>query len=318
MKIVFFGNADFGIPGLERLFASAHPVAAVVTNPDKPQGRGRELESTPIKQKALALKIPMVEAEDLSADDLYGKLVSLGADLFVVIAFRILPERIFTLPAQGTINLHASLLPKYRGAAPIHWALINGEKKTGVSTFFIEKKVDTGGIILQKETEIKESESYGELYQRLSQLGAEVVLETVDLIATGNVKVHSQDSSQASPAPKITKEMCKIEWNQDARKIFNLVRGLSPHPGAHTDCRGKLLKIIQADYDESNFPLAHPGEITSNDPDQGFRVQTQNGQLRLIMLQLEGKKVLTAQEFLRGYHLKLGEKLGADTSVSAQ
>src|SRR4030067_2837910 len=223
MKIVFFGNADFGIPSLEKL-ASRHQIATVGTKPDKPQGRGKKPAATPIKQKAVSLNIPLIEAENLQGDDLYSRLKSLQAESFLVIAYRILPERIFTLPPKGTVNLHASLLPRYRGAAPIRWALINGEQKTGVTTFFIEKMVDTGKMILQKETQNGDEEPYGELYQRLSHLGAEAVLETVEMIEKGGVELRPQDPAQASPAPKITKELCRIDWNQDVNRICNLVR----------------------------------------------------------------------------------------------
>src|SRR5574341_1095515 len=171
MRIVFFGNADFGVPSLEKLHSSSHQIVAVVTNPDKPQGRGRALAPTSIKRSAIDLGLPVIEAENLSSEEFYENVVGIKGELFIVIAYRILPERIFNLPPKGTVNLHASLLPRYRGAAPIRWALINGEKKTGVTTFFIEKKVDTGGMILQKETKIGETENYGELHQRLSRLG---------------------------------------------------------------------------------------------------------------------------------------------------
>src|SRR3990172_5716693 len=291
MRIVFFGNAEFGIPSLERLVSSPHPVVAVVTNPDKPQGRGRVLAPTSIKRKALELGLSVLEVEDLSSQDFYNQLATYRADLFVVIAFRILPEKIFTLPPGGSVNLHASLLPRYRGAAPIRWVLINGEKKTGVTTFFIEKKIDTGGIILQKETEIKESEDYGELYQRLSRLGAEAMLETVDLIL---------------------KEKVRIDWNQKALDLSNSIRGLSPRPAAYTYYKGKTLKILRASWDDTDVPSATPGEITSADNTEGIKVQTQNGQLRLLYLQLEGKSVLSAEEFLRGKRLKVGEKLGRE------
>ena len=312
MRIVFFGNAEFGIPSLERLVSSPHPVVAVVTNPDKPQGRGRVLAPTSIKRKALELGLSVLEVEDLSSQDFYNQLATYRADLFVVIAFRILPEKIFTLPPGGSVNLHASLLPRYRGAAPIRWVLINGEKKTGVTTFFIEKKVDAGGVILQKETEIKESEDYGELYQRLSRSGAEAMLETVDLILKEEVRIIPQDSTLASAAPKITKEMGRIDWYQKALNLFNSIRGLSPRPAAYTYYKGKTLKILRASWDDTDVPSATPGEITAADNTEGIKVQTQNGQLRLLSLQLEGKSVLSAEEFLRGKRLKVGEKLGRE------
>ena len=232
MRIVFFGNAEFGTPSLEKIVNSTHQIVAVVTNPDKPQGRGRELAPTPVKRKALHLGLSVIEVENLAEESFYKRLSSLQADLFLVIAYRILPERVFTLPPKGTVNLHASLLPKYRGAAPIRWVLIQGEKKTGVTTFFIEKKVDTGRVILQKETEIEEAENYGRLHQRLSGLGAEAILETIELIASNKAVPRLQDNSSATPAPKITKEMCRIDWSNEAKSIVNLIKWLALKPGA--------------------------------------------------------------------------------------
>lgn len=309
MRIVFFGNADFGVPALEKLASSPHRIAAVVTNLDKPQGRGKVMAPTPIKSKALQLQLPVVEADNLSDERFYQKLVALKADLFLVIAYRILPERIFTLPSKGTVNLHASLLPKYRGAAPIRWVLINGERRTGVSTFFIEKSVDTGGIILQKEIEIKENENYGALYRRLSEIGAESVLETVDHIEDGTVKPVQQDHSRATPAPKITKELCRIDWQQSAEKIVNLIRGLAPRPGAFTLWKGKVLKLLEARIISTEDTSALPGEIVSADFKTGLQIQTGEGALQVLSLQLPGKTVITAEEFLRGYKMAVGEKL---------
>lgn len=311
MRIVFFGNADFGVPSLERLHSSSHQIVSVVTNPDKPQGRGRIPAPTSIKRRAIDLGLPVIEAENLNAEEFYDNLIKLKGELFIVIAYRILPERIFSLPPRGTVNLHASLLPQYRGAAPIRWVLINGEKKTGVTTFIIEKKVDTGGIILQKETEIGETENYGELYQRLSRLGADAVLETVELIERGKASLRPQDHSLASPASKITKELCQLNWKEPAYKIVNLVRGLSPQPGAFTYWRGKILKVLEARAENSASSTAVPGEILLADSRQGFLVQTGEGSLQILSLQLEGKSKISAAEFLRGYQVKKGEKFGA-------
>jgi len=309
MRIVFFGNADFGIPSLERLTSSRHHIAAVVTNPDKLQGRGKKPGPTPIKKRALSLELSVLEAENLNSEEVYGQVSNLEAELFLVIAYRILPERIFGLPPQGTVNLHASLLPKYRGAAPIRWALIKGEPKTGVTTFLIEKRVDTGKMILQKETAIGDEESYGELYQRLSHLGAQAVLETVEKIELGEVELISQDPGQATPAPKITKELGKIDWNQDAVRICNLVRALSPRPGAFTFYQGKILKILKGRAGNGESEAGQTGVITAADPKNGLRVCCHMGEVQVITLQLEGKSPLPAEEFLRGYRMKAGERL---------
>lgn len=311
MRIVYFGNADFGVPSLEKLYSSSHKIVAVVTNPDKPQGRGRALAPTSIKRRAIDLGLPVIEAENLSPKEFYENVVGIKGELFIVIAYRILPERIFNLPPKGTVNLHASLLPRYRGAAPIRWALMNGEEKTGVTTFFIEKKVDTGGMILQKETKIGETENYGELYQRLSRLGAEAVLETVELIEDGKAVSLPQDHSLASPAPKITKELCQINWEEPAFKIVNLVRGLSPQPGAFAYWKGKILKILEARAENSASSTVAPGEVLLADSRQGFMVQTGQGSLLIVSLQLEGKSKVSAAEFLHGYQIQKGERLGA-------
>ena len=295
---------------MEKIVNSTHQIVAVVTNPDKPQGRGRALAPTPVKQKALNLGLPVIEVENLADEGFFQKLCSIQADLFLVIAYRILPERVFTLPPKGTVNLHASLLPKYRGAAPIRWVLIQGEKKTGVTTFFIEKKVDTGRIILQKETEIEEAENYGRLHQRLSGLGAEAILETIELIASNKAVPRLQDNSSATPAPKITKEMCRIDWSKEAKSIVNLIKGLAPKPGAFTFWQGKALKILEARAEDPDSSSARPGEVTTADFKQRLKVQTGKGQLKIVSLQVEGKGIVAGPEFLRGYKLKTGEKLG--------
>ena len=304
------GTPEFALPSLEALLESKHQVVGVVTQPDKPKGRGRILSPSPVKEFALKKNLLVLTPEDLKADDFVEQLKGLNLDLIVVVAYRILPEKVFTIPPRGTINLHASLLPKYRGAAPINWALINGEKRTGVTTFFIQKKVDTGNIILQKETEILPDENYGELSQRLSTLGAELLFETVDLIEKGKAIPLSQDESQVTQAPKITPEMCQIDWSWPAEKIRNFIRGLAPTPGAYTFFNGKILKIYKAlVLDQTHFDEGF-GEIISADKKDGFVAKTKSGRLKLSEVQPESKKIMSGYEFLRGYRIYVGDKLG--------
>lgn len=303
------GTPEFALPSLELLLKGQRQIAGVVTQPDKPKGRGLKLSASPVKKFAEKHNLKVLTPVDLKSDEFFQELSRLAPDLIVVVAYRILPEKIFTLPPFGTINLHASLLPKYRGAAPINWAIINGEKVTGVTTFFIQKKVDTGEIILQSEVEIYPDETFGELSMRLSQIGAELLLDTVNMIESGEVRTHPQKNSEVSSAPKITEEVCKIDWSKSAYEINNLIRGLSPHPGAFTYFRGKLLKIYKAEVDQEGNPSDEVGKIVQADQKKGLLVQTQKGVLRLRELQSEGKKRLLAEEFLRGAKIEIGERL---------
>jgi len=304
------GTPEFALPSLELLLNSKHQVVGVVTQPDKPKGRGLKLSASPVKEFAESHKLKVLTPVDLKSEEFYRGLSELKPDLIAVVAFRILPERIFSLPPKGTINLHASLLPKYRGAAPINWSIIKGEKKTGMTTFFIQKKVDTGEIILQRDVEIEPEENCGELSLKLSKIGAEVLSETIDLIDRGEVKTHLQDESGVTLAPKITDELCKIDWSKSAEEINNLIRGLSPQPGAFTFFRGKILKVYKAEIISEQDGSIESGIVIKSDKSSGFQIQTGRGILRLKELQLEGKKKITADEFLRGYRIEVGEKLG--------
>ena len=240
MKIVFMGTPDFAVPSL-KILAQHHQVCAVVTVPDKPAGRGQKMRQSDIKKTAIALNIPVLQPESLKDPDFIEQLKSFNAELFFVVAFRILPAVVFTLPSKGTINLHASLLPSFRGAAPINWALINGEKQTGVTTFFIEEKVDTGKILLQQSLDITPNMTAGELHDALAELGAEVVLNTVNGIDNETLSAVIQEGT-VTQAPKITKEICEIDWSKSALDIHNFIRGLSPYPAAFTWYKNKNLK----------------------------------------------------------------------------
>jgi methionyl-tRNA formyltransferase len=309
MHIVFMGTPEFAIPSLEKLLHSRHKVIAVVTGSDKPKGRGQLVCATPVKEYVSKYKIPALCPSDLKADDFFEELSSLEPELGVVVAFRILPQRIFDLPSKGTINLHASLLPKYRGAAPINWALINGESKTGLTTFFLQEKVDTGNIILQKEVDILSNETAGELSNRLAGLGASLLLKTIDLIEKGKFELKRQDDSQVSLAPKITKEMCKIDWSKSALEIKNLIRGLSPVPAAYNIFKGKILKVYRAEILNEKFPQARSGEIIISNRMKSLIVKAKDKALELMEIQLEGKKKMKGEEFIKGCRFQACEKL---------
>ncbi|MGB2696539.1 MAG: methionyl-tRNA formyltransferase [Candidatus Zixiibacteriota bacterium] len=309
MRIIFMGTPEFAIPSLKVIQNSKHQLLAVITQPDKPKGRGKKLTPSPVKEFCLENQLKVLAPKNLKSEDFVSELKALNPDLMVVVAFRILPQGVFSIPPLGTINLHASLLPKYRGAAPINWAIFKGEKKTGLTTFFIEKKVDTGNMILQKGTEIQPEETYGELSQRLSELGAELILETIDQIEKGEVKLLTQDDKEATSAPKITPELCKIDWSKPAIEIKNLIRGLSPAPGAYTSYQGKPLKIFKAQAVNDTPNSEGFGEVISADKNKGLEIKTSKGTLRLLELQPQSKRRMKGEEFLRGYRIKIGDKL---------
>ncbi|MDP2208795.1 MAG: methionyl-tRNA formyltransferase [Bacteroidota bacterium] len=305
MRIIFMGTPEFAIPSLSLLLENSYDVAAVVTTPDKPQGRGQALAFSAVKQFALKKDLKVLQPESLKDENFISQLKELNAGLFVIVAFRILPREVFTIPKLGAFNLHASLLPKYRGAAPINWAIINGEKETGVTTFFLQEKVDTGNVILQARLPIKENETAGELHDRLAEIGAEIVLHTVRLIEVGKANPKPQDNTLATPAPKIFKEHCRIDWNKDACQIHNLVRGLSPVPCAFSFLSGKMVKIYKTV--EENVHTGKPTGVVI-DADKKLVVAAKDGIIKILELQLEGKRRLNAEEFLRGFKIKEGDR----------
>jgi len=310
MRIVFMGTPDFAIPSLKTLVQSQHNVVAVVTVPDKPAGRGNKLRPSAVKTFAMNHGLPVLQPENLRDETFLKSLEKFQADLFVVVAFRILPVEVFTMPPKGTVNLHASLLPAYRGAAPINWALINGEKETGVTTFYIEEKVDTGEILLQRRVPISEDMTAGELHDFLAQVGAEVLLETVDGIEQGTLKPIPQQG-QVTKAPKITKELREIDWSKDAWSLHNLIRGLSPVPGSYTFFRQKILKILKTTVkDFDTVTESPPGTIISANKNGPMEIQTGRGVLQLLQIQPADKRAMTASEFIRGYRVEPGEQLG--------
>jgi methionyl-tRNA formyltransferase len=311
MRIIFMGTPEFALPSLRILLAHNYAIVAVVTSPDKPQGRGQRSAPSPVKELALERHLRLLQPENLKAADFISSVASLQPDLIVVVAFRILPREVFTVPRFGSLNLHASLLPKYRGAAPINWAIINGEQESGVTTFFLKEKVDTGSIILQARVRIGPDETAGELHDRLADLGAEVVLQTVRQVELGSVQVQAQDESLASQAPKIFKEDCRLNWQSTAQHIHNFVRGLSPYPCAWTTHEGKMLRLYRTQplVDAPGIPDSPPGTIADVENDR-LIVQTGSGVISLIEIQQEGRRRMGISEFLRGYHLHAGDRLG--------
>lgn len=309
MRIVFMGTPEFAVQSLRKLLDERFDVVLVVTAPDRPKGRGQKILPGPVKEFAVQHELPVLQPANLRDPGFLQSLQRTGADLFVVVAFRILPPEVYSLPPKGSFNLHASLLPKYRGAAPIQWAVINGEKETGVTTFFLQETVDTGSVIAQERIPIGDDETSGQLHDRLAELGAGLVVKTVRLIETGSVNPVPQDDTLASPAPKIFKDDCRIDWTQPASTIHNLVRGLAPSPGAWTMYDGKLIKVFRTQPDLSVYPSAHtatPGTILKADS-QMLLVKAGDGAVSIRELQQEGRKKMDAPEFLRGFKLKAGD-----------
>ncbi|MEW6411977.1 MAG: methionyl-tRNA formyltransferase [Candidatus Zixiibacteriota bacterium] len=309
MKIVYMGTPAFACPTLEHLHASKHEVLAVVTGPDKPSGRGKKLTPTEVAQTAARLGYDILKPGKLKSEDLYQSLKACQPDLFVVIAFRILPPKLFTLPKFGSVNIHASLLPKYRGAAPINWALINGEKETGLSSFYLKKEVDTGDVILQRKVAINDDENFDSLYNRLAGLAGPFALETIDLIEKGQAKAVAQHDDEATGAPKISPFDTLIDFGFPADKVRNFVRGLSTRPGAFTYFRGKKLKVLACDMaDQKGDRATRPGTIIRNK--KNLLVQCADSAIELTSIIPEGKKNMDGLSFINGFKPEIGEILG--------
>jgi len=302
LRIVFMGTPEFAVESLKMLVERGFNVVAVITAPDKPKGRGQKLSFSPVKEFALSKAIPVLQPTNLKSPEFNVELKSYNANLQVVVAFRMLPEVVWSMPEYGTFNLHASLLPQYRGAAPINWAIINGETETGVTTFFIKHEIDTGSIILQDREPIYETDNVGSLYQRLMEKGAKLVLKTVEQVRdeTYDLKIQ-QESVDLKHAPKLFKEDCKIDWSLSSKKVYDFVRGLSPYPGAWTELNGKTYKIFEVKISEKtmNAPV---GEVQTNLKDE-ILIKTGDGAVSLLDLQLEGKRRMKTEEFLRGNKL---------------
>ncbi|MCX7880428.1 MAG: methionyl-tRNA formyltransferase [Ignavibacteria bacterium] len=297
MKIVFMGTPEFAIPTLETLHKE-FGVKLVVTNPDKPAGKGLKLSPPPVKLKAIELGIPIAQPEKLKDETFLRLLEEIAPDIIVVVAFRILPTEVFTKARIASFNVHPSLLPKFRGPAPINWTIINGETKTGITTFILKEEVDAGNIVLQWEYEIPENFTAGDLHDFFAPIAGEIAVQTCKLLASGNYELRKQDDSLATRAPKINPEMCRITWEMEAKQLRNFIHGVSPKPGAWTFLKGKRFKILRCDYleKEHNFDL---GEIHYIDGQ--FAFSCKNGYILPREVQLEGRKVLKIEEFLRGY-----------------
>lgn len=297
MRIVFMGSPDFAIPSLEKLYQSGHEIAAVVSNVDKRRGRRAKPTPTAVKKKAMELDLPVIEVESLNDPSFQQKLKTLEADLFVVVAFRILPPEVLAIPNKGSINLHASLLPKYRGAAPIHWAIMKGEKKTGCTIFFLDKDVDTGQIIKQKETDIQPDETTGDLYKRLKKIGSEILVDSVEEIDQGTYETHPQDHSKATPAPKLFTDDCKVNFHQPAPDVHNKIRGLSPFPTAWAKLDDLKFNMYRSKLGPDRD--LKPGELMMEGDE--LLVGCEPGTVILEEVQMEGKRRMRGKEFMNGY-----------------
>ena len=314
-RILFMGTPDFAVPSLMALAEAGLRPIAVATAPDRKRGRGQHVTPTPVKQAAMDLGIDTILTPDDVKDPAFAREVQvLHPDIIVVVAFRILPEAVFSAARLGTFNLHGSLLPAYRGAAPINRALMAGETETGVTTFFLKQKVDTGNVIMRRSMPIGENETAGDVHDRMMVLGADVVVETTRRILDGTAEAQPQDDSLASPAPKIFRDDCRIDWSRPAADVHNLIRGVSPVPGAFTRYDGKQLKIFRSRRVGNGQPMlmaaVAPGTILAIEPD--LIVATGNGGLILDEVQVEGRQRVSATDFVNGHRPDVGQLLGDD------
>lgn len=302
LRIVFMGTPDFAVTILKGLLDNGHKVVAVITAPDRPSGRGRKLNESAVKKFAITKGLPILQPTNLKNEEFIQELKSYQANVQVVVAFRMLPKVVWNMPEYGTFNLHASLLPDYRGAAPIHWAIINGEEKTGVTTFFIDDKIDTGEIILQKETVIQEDETVGELHDTLMHLGADLVNETIDLISSGNVTTYKQPEIEEKSAPKLFPENCRIDWTESVHTIYNKIRGLNPFPAAWSVLKNGNEEITAKIYDISKIEEVHAmplGKIVTTKKE--LKVAVKEGFINISEIKLSGKKKMSAVSLLNGF-----------------
>jgi methionyl-tRNA formyltransferase len=304
LRIIFLGTPDFAVPSLSILLENGYHVPAVVTAPDKPGGR-QGIQQSAVKKFALSKGLDVLQPEKLRNPDFLAQLKSYNADLQVVVAFRMLPEMVWNMPRLGTLNVHGSLLPKYRGAAPINWAIINGEKETGLTTFLLKHEIDTGDMLDQVRLAIGPDETAGELHDRMMLAGAELLLRTVQNLERGSIIPRPQPDEEATHAPKIFTETCKINFDQHSQQVHNFVRGLSPHPTAWTVLDGKNVKIYRTALPNAHHavPGMQPPGTFFSDGKQWLNIRTADAYVSVLELQMEGKKRMTAKEFLNGYRL---------------
>ncbi|SOS74628.1 methionyl-tRNA formyltransferase [Tenacibaculum piscium] len=303
LRIVFMGTPDFAVTILKHLIEHNYTVVGVITAPDKPAGRGRKLNESAVKKYALSQDLPILQPTNLKNEAFQTALKNWNANLQIVVAFRMLPKSVWVMPEFGTFNLHASLLPDYRGAAPINWAIINGETKTGVSTFFIDDKIDTGEIILQESVEIKENEIVGELHDKLMYLGANLVAKTLDLIAKGTVKTTKQPELEEKTAYKLFTDTCKIDWSKSLTDIYNHIRGLNPYPAAWTTIQNGETEISAKIYGVTKEFTSHNlanGKIVASKKE--LKIAVKDGYLIIEQLKISGKKLMDAKSLLNGFH----------------
>lgn len=303
MRIILMGNPDFAVPSLQQISKSSHEIITVISNSPKRIGRGKKIKETAIGITARAMEIPLLQPVKLNDSSFLQYIWAMRPDIFVVVAYKILPDKLLSIPRYGAINLHPSLLPKYRGAAPIQWSLINGDSQTAVSTISLSKRIDSGAILLQKVVDINDDDNYGTLADRLSKIGAEIIVETLNGIEAGTLKGTTQDESQVTLAPKIKSNDCKIDWKKPAKQIHNQIRAFSPSPGAFTILNSKRLKIFSSSKLDGSSKNGKCGEIVICSKDQ-LAIQTGNGLLEIEEMQLEGKKRIKIEEFLRGTKLQ--------------
>ena len=306
LRLIYMGTPDFAVEPLKTLVEAGKDVVAVVTMPDKPAGRGHKLQFSPVKEYALKAGIPVLQPENLKSPDFLQELASFNADLQIVVAFRMLPEAVWSMPKYGTFNLHASLLPRYRGAAPINWAVINGDKETGITTFFLKHEIDTGNIILQEKVAIDEEDNAGDVHDKLMYLGADLVLKTLKMIEEDNVITRPQDDAQASPAPKIFKDTAKLDFDKCAADIRNLVRGMAPYPAAWfniklQDGNESMMKIFKVSTEEKNHNYSVGTILT--DGKKMLKIACKDGFINLLEVQMAGKKRMAAEDLMRGTNL---------------
>jgi len=310
MKVIFMGTPDFSVGVLEALVGAGHEVVLAVTQPDKPKGRGGKMQYPPVKEKALEYQIPVFQPKKVRNPECIKELRKYEADVMVVVAFgQILPKEILEMTPYGCINVHASLLPKYRGAAPIQWAVINGEKVSGVTTMQMDEGIDTGDMLLKTEVVLDEKETGGSLHDKLSAAGAELCVRTLKAVKEGTVTPEAQGESTTEYARMLEKSLGSIDWKQSAESIERLIRGLNPWPSAYTEWDGKVMKLWEAEVEKEQETVASPGTVTAVEKD-GFRVQTGQGTLKVLALQIPGKKRMDAGAFLRGYPMSPGMVLG--------
>ena len=304
MKIVFMGTPDFAVASLSALLDADFEIVGVITAPDKPAGRGQKISESAVKRFAVEKGLKVLQPVKLKDSDFLNELKSLNADIQVVVAFRMLPELVWDMPPKGTINLHASLLPQYRGAAPINWAIINGEKRSGVSTFFLKQEIDTGDLLFAEEVDIEDVDTAGDLHDKLMEIGAGLLVKTLKAIEAGKyteIPQHTLQENELKKAPKIFREDCEINWDRPVKEVFNLIRGLSPYPAAFSHLQDKTLKIYRA-IAEEKLITGKPGEIFTDNKTY-LKFACRDGLISVLELQLEGKKRMKVDEFLRGVRL---------------